>query len=416
MADEKTNYIYYGDFDYNDYKNKNPHLKCYEKEQIYIEYINELSKQKVPIYFTISPKKKDPTGSQAGPTGSQAGPTGSYGEVLLQAEVLKEISENLIYEPSKLPVTISNIHEYKNHLLYVSNNLNVSYDDFPWKSYIILNKDLKKRINTKENAWKHWLNHGKKEERPFSLINNTNNNRNRLGNLFFANMYLHFLALKFDLQCNYRFEDKFNQLGIFFYCGNKIYSKNLLITRKNHLYVLETNNNIMPANIISITKNFYQNKSFCLVLQNYFKKEEARREIINKNIFKKRYGNNNDLFLHIRLGDVADRIQQLTSYYEKMLNTISYKNAYISSDTIDSCLCRNLIEKYHLIVFDRNEIETIMFGSTCKHIVLTGGTFSWLIGFFAFYAEGIYYPKMENNKKWFGEIFNFHNCVCVSNF
>jgi hypothetical protein len=30
-------------------------------KQIYIEYINELSKQKVPIYFTISPKKKDPT-------------------------------------------------------------------------------------------------------------------------------------------------------------------------------------------------------------------------------------------------------------------------------------------------------------------------------------------------------------------
>jgi hypothetical protein len=33
-------------------------------------------------------------------------------------------------------------------------------------------------------------------------------------------------------------------------------------------------------------------------------------------------------------------------------------------------------------IIDYNEVETIMFGSTCKNIILTGGSFSYIIGLF----------------------------------
>jgi hypothetical protein len=46
-----------------------------------------------------------------------------------------------------------------------------------------------------------------------------------------------------------------------------------------------------------------------------------------------------------------------------------------------------------------------MFASTCNHIVLSGGTFSWLIGFLAFFSKSIYYPRIKN--KWYGDIFIF---------
>ena len=50
--------------------------------------------------------------------------------------------------------------------------MNINYEDFNWNEYINLNKDLH-IMNTKDEAWKHWINHGQIEERPLTLINNT---------------------------------------------------------------------------------------------------------------------------------------------------------------------------------------------------------------------------------------------------
>jgi hypothetical protein len=57
-------------------------------------------------------------------------------------------------------------------------------------------------------------------------------------------------------------------------------------------------------------------------------------------------------------------------------------------------------------VLDINEVDTIKFASTCKYIILSNGTFSWMIGVFAFFSD-IYYPIMK--KKWNGDIFVFED-------
>jgi hypothetical protein len=46
-----------------------------------------------------------------------------------------------------------------------------------------------------------------------------------------------------------------------------------------------------------------------------------------------------------------------------------------------------------------------MFGSTCKNIILTGGTFSWLIGFFSLKNSNVFYPELQD--RWYGDIFSF---------
>jgi hypothetical protein len=387
--------IHYGYFDWIDYVNKNPktnlNSKLTKKEDIYSEYIKEESKKKNPIYFNI--KKNE----------------GSH--------------------------------------FFKYNNLHISFEEFPWESYIIMNDDLKKiglhhfsfetptlggvlsengdtfsalemrkGVNSKEIAWNHWIHHGKKEERPFSLINNINTNKGRFGNLFFVNMYLHFLAIKYDLKCNYKYEEKFKKLGIFFHCGNKMYNKNLLVTENNYLTLLE--NNFEPGNIIITNDNWYQSKLFCLIIQNYFDTVFGKKEqIINQNIFKNRYGKNNDLFIHVRLGDISDKTQFLLPYYEKMLSTSNFEKGYISSDSIDSYICKILIQKYNLEVVNYSDIETIMFGCTCNNIILSGGSFSWLIGFLAFNSNYISYPDTKRfEKKWFGNIFNYTNWNCITNF
>jgi len=355
-------YLHYGYFDWLDYINKNSNLKLTKKEDIYSEYIKEESKKNTPIYFEI--KKK-------------------------------ENNHN---------------HFFKN------NNLHISFEEFPWESYITMNDDLQKSgLNTKEIAWNHWTHHGKKEERAFSLINNTNTNKGRFGNLFFVNMYLHFLSIKYDLKCNYKFEEKFKKLGIFFNNGNKMYNKNLLITKNNYLHILE--NNYEPSNIIITNENWFQSKHFCLILQHYFNEKERKKKIKTTNIFRNRYEKNNDLFIHVRLGDISDKTQFLLPYYEKMLTIIKFEKGYIASDSIDSYNCKNLIQKYNLEVINYSDVETIMFGSTCNNIIMSGGSFSWLIGFLAFESKNIYYPDYERfENKWFGNIFNFTNWNCIKNF
>jgi hypothetical protein len=87
-----------------------------------------------------------------------------------------------------------------------------------------------------------------------------------------------------------------------------------------------------------------------------------------------------------------------------VLSLILFETGYISSDSIDHEICKKLILKYKLIIYNDNEINTIQFASTNKYIILSSGTFSWLIGIFSFFSE-VYYPKIK--VIWHGDIFVF---------
>jgi hypothetical protein len=301
-------------------------------------------------------------------------------------------------------------HEF-NEINYCKTlDYNISYDDFPWEAYLYLNNDLN-NFKTKDELWYHWKKSGKKEERTYSYINNSSLHQGRFGNIFFINMFLHFISIKNNLKCYYKNESLFNQLGIFFNKGENEYETNCVINDKNFLYILK--NKIFPQSNVILKNVWFHTKEFCTLLKTYFEKEKIKNKIIEKNIYKNRYNNNNDLFIHIRLGDVTEITSNHAEYYSKLLNIIDYDVGFISSDTITHPLCVQLISKYKLKIIDYNEVNTIMFASTCKNIILSGGTFSWLIGFLAFDSECIYYPDIEN--KWYGEIFTFSNWNKISN-
>jgi hypothetical protein len=296
------------------------------------------------------------------------------------------------------------------------NNLDVSFHDFDWINYLKINDDLyKSGINIKELAWDHWSKFGIKEERAYSFINNSYIHNGRFGNLFFINMFMNFYSIKFNLLCSYKYYKKFDLLGIELNVGTNTYDRNFYVTEQNYLMFLnnEITHKFKPSNIIIHNNIWFQNKDFCLYLQNYFYSEHNKNKIIAKNNFKERYINNNDLFIHLRLGDVESTTTELFGYYEKLLSTITFTKGYISSDSITNIFCEYLIKKYNLTIINYDEINTIMFASTCNNIVLSGGTFSWMMGFFAFYAKNIYYPKY--NKPWFGNIFETNSSwICFT--
>jgi len=61
-------------------------------------------------------------------------------------------------------------------------------------------------------------------------------------------------------------------------------------------------------------------------------------------------------------------------------------------------------------ILDVDEITTFQFASTCKHIILSHGSFSAVIGYLSFFSN-IYYPEFESNKIWHGDMFSIKNWI-----
>ena len=217
----------------------------------------------------------------------------------------------------------------------------------------------------------------------------------RLCNHIIKALAASFIAKQRKLKFNYgQYFDKMVSLGIKLYEGTMTYTNSQIISDNNIMNYLKYD---MPLyKNININTSYFQTKEFSNYLYNYYQDTNNQQSIINANKFNSRYKNNNDVFIHVRLGDV-EQYNQGFAYYDKALTDMpSFENGYISSDSINHETCKKLRQKYNLKIIDYNEVETIMFGSTCKNIILTGGSFSYIIGLFGFFSK-VYYLKGFDN-------------------
>ena len=162
--------------------------------------------------------------------------------------------------------------------------------------------------------------------------------------------------------------------------------------------------NNLNSNLIS-HYNYFQTKEITNFLCNYLHTNKVKTTIIEKNPFKNLYNTNNNLFIHIRLSDVA-KFNPGIQYYLNTIKKINFDTIYIATDEPNHDIIHTLQIHYpNLKIVDCNEINTIQFGSTCKHIILSHGSFSALIGYVSFFST-IYYPEYEPNKIWYGDMFS----------
>ena len=240
-------------------------------------------------------------------------------------------------------------------------------------------------------------------------INTTYFHRGRFGNQFLVSMALHFISKTNNTYCEYLEYDNLTKLGIELFIGEKKHNTTIQLLDNNFYNLLH-----IPINCnVSIINNMWcQTKDFALYLYTYFNQEEQKNKIINANKYYTQQSNvvNTMVFIHIRLGDISNSnwIHPI-EYYENAILKILEKNnklkIYISSDSIEHEICQKLIKKYNIEVFNSDIVDTIMFASTCKYIILSSGTFSWMIGLLSYFSE-IYYPKIKNI--WHGDIFVFN--------
>jgi len=227
----------------------------------------------------------------------------------------------------------------------------------------------------------------------------------RLGNQIIRNLAVSLIAEKNDLHVYYYNDYLIKRLGIHLFNGSKIYEKT---------YPLNDNNYFSLYNEKSISYNldpnqsYFQTKEIIQVLYNYLHKDEIKSMIIENNLYKDRYKNNHDLFIHIRLTDVA-HFNPGIHYYLNAIQKVTFENLYISTDDKHHEIIQQIVNLYpNSYMIDMDELNTIQFATTNENIILSHGSFSAIIGYLSFFST-IYYPEYETNKMWYGDMFSIPN-------
>ena len=232
----------------------------------------------------------------------------------------------------------------------------------------------------------------------------------RLGNQIIRNLAVSLIAEKYDLKVDYCNQEVFNALGIELFSGKNIFSETKILEDDNYFSVFHSGNvdyNLNPNN------NYFQTREITNFLYAYLHTDRIKSKIMEKNNLKERYNNNNDLLIHIRLTDVQHHNPGAT-YYLNAIKKIVFDNLYITTDDPNHPIIRTILSTYPkaLIIYD-DEVKTIKFASTCKHIILSHGSFSAVIGYLSFFSN-IYYPEYEMNKIWYGDMFSIKNWTKLS--
>ena len=188
---------------------------------------------------------------------------------------------------------------------------------------------------------------------------------------FFLNLAGNFIAKNNDIHVVYENKDLFDRLGIELFkkeTGDSI-NKYTSIQLSEDTFMKYMNKQHITHNL-RMDNIYCHTKEFSLLLKTYFSDKHIQQDMIDKNIYRDIYKQNNDVFLHIRLDD-AMKHNPGEQYYDNILSKLTFTNGYITSDTLHHPICQNLIKKYNLQTINEDIIETIMFGSTCKYIILS---------------------------------------------
>lgn len=222
----------------------------------------------------------------------------------------------------------------------------------------------------------------------------------RLCNQIFRNFAVSQIAEKHDLFVNYINRELIEAIGIKLFCGNRVHPGAALALREDNYFSVLNGENLNQN--LDPNGAYFQTKQISNMMCKYL--HENKSNVIERNLFRKRYNANNDLFVHVRLTD-ATRYSPGIAYYLKVIQTIKFDNLFIATDEPSHPMILQIQSHYpdtsKIIQYD--EMNTIHFGSTCKNVILSHGSFSAIIGYLSFFST-VYYPEVDPNNRWCGDM------------
>ena len=282
----------------------------------------------------------------------------------------------------------------------------------------------------------------------------TLNTPGRFGNQFIRNTFMSMLATKYNLSAIYSHENEHARLGLPLYKGTMYWPANGAnavnaantpntvneISDVDVIGWLKSSEATLPTNMSVRNDNcYFQSRECSDLLHDYLKRHHLQIRAANK--FAARYGTNDDIFMHIRLDDAAQwspgydyYARALTATLGAQTDTLGVQTdtlgvqtdtlgarararaagtILLSSDSPGHPICQRLVADFpnaKILVCD-DLVELIQFASTCRHVILSHGSFSALIGNFSFDST-VYYPPYPF-QMWFGDMFSNPGWVCV---
>lgn len=221
----------------------------------------------------------------------------------------------------------------------------------------------------------------------------------RAGNQVIRVIASNIFAEKFNLLVNWNdyHKDLFEKIGLKLFEGTNDFKNKPAITLTSDSYFKYYDCDSIDVNFN--TSGFLQSKQVTCLINQYLNLPQNMNQIINNNKFNNRYKTNNDCFIHIRLGDVSE-FNPGFEYYDNILSKLKFDNLYVSSDGHGNEIVNKILKKYpNNIICYHNITDTFLFGSTCKHVVLSHGTFSAFIGYISFFSY-VYPIPYEKKYMW----------------
>jgi hypothetical protein len=211
-------------------------------------------------------------------------------------------------------------------------------------------------------------------------MSKTNTLHGRLGNRFFINVAASLLAEKHDLYMDYEHGDEVRALFPL-YVGKNRYPTTITVTDDNYMELF--NKETIHVNLYF--HDYFQSRHVTMLTHRYVQSK-----------VKTKHRENNDCFLHVRLGDVA-QWNPGAAHYLDILATLNVDRVYMSTDSPDHPIAQQLLQKAQL--YEGTPIETILFASSCRHVILSHGTFSGMIGYLA-NESTVYFVKESERTSW----------------
>jgi hypothetical protein len=235
----------------------------------------------------------------------------------------------------------------------------------------------------------------------------------RLANLIFQCYVMSVIAEKHDLMVEkYTGYDKIEDLGIELYTfGRKTYYETINLKNVDFFNVLYSSN--ICFNIL--VDDFFQTKEISNMLYHNLREPYQKHSIMSKNPYKERYGKNNDCFVHIRLTD-AEQYNPGIEYYMNAIHRLkSPDKIFVSSDDLEHPMVVHIGNSYpdKVLFVNMDDVETLQFASSCRHLVLSHGSYSAMMGYLGFMTETVFYSSFDGLDTWHGDMFSIPGWIMI---
>jgi len=218
----------------------------------------------------------------------------------------------------------------------------------------------------------------------------------RLGNRLFHTLAVSLLAERYDLATEYEDEALFARLGLPLAAGSRYMVDGPAALLDEERWAALMAAPPAPGAPLRLRLQipplaYFQTPAFARAARALLQAPRTQRALLAANPWRDRVRANDDVFVHVRLGDLDHTAPHFTRPPSHFVAAVANATAadaggaaargrvYVASDEPDRREVAAVADAFGGEVLRLDVVATWQFGATCKHLVLSDSTFSWAV-------------------------------------